>query len=102
MNLKKKIKRAVENNDNVKGINVISSFLERRMNIFVIVFHALDFFFSDSLIKNRIVIKLFIYFLEYLLHKSQRVRYHLKKESSFNHFIAFFVYKNRTINNGVF
>jgi preprotein translocase subunit SecG len=45
MNLKKKIKRAVENNDNVKGINVISSFLERRMNIFVIVFHALDFFF---------------------------------------------------------
>jgi hypothetical protein len=29
----KKIKRAVENNDNVKGINVILLFFERRINI---------------------------------------------------------------------
>jgi hypothetical protein len=33
-------------------------------------------FFSNSLIKHRSVIKLIIYFLEFLLHKSQRVRHH--------------------------
>jgi hypothetical protein len=40
----------------------------------VIVFQGvLDTFFSDLLIKHGNIINFFIYFLEFLLHKSQRV-----------------------------
>jgi hypothetical protein len=70
MNMKKK-----SNAPSVKGINVISSFFERGMNI-CHCFPRRPCFFLNSLIKNRNVIKLFIYFLEYLLHKSQRVGHH--------------------------
>jgi hypothetical protein len=63
---KKKIKRAVENNDNVKGINVISSFFERREHLSFFSTARLTFFQI-----HRNVIKPFIYF-----HKSQRVRHH--------------------------
>jgi hypothetical protein len=46
VNLKKKIKCAVENDDNVKGI-MSFKYLGRISTVIVIVFHgALDFFFQ--------------------------------------------------------
>jgi hypothetical protein len=44
----------------------------------VIVFQGVldTFFFFNLLIKHGNIIKFYIYFFEFLLHKSQRVRHH--------------------------